>query len=63
MLFEPPIDDLVKVTGNKYALTVLMAARARELNKKLSGMTQGNANTAIGMAADEVLSGEIVVSK
>ena len=35
MLFEPPIDDLVKKVGNKYALTVLMAGRARELQKKI----------------------------
>lgn len=63
MLFEPPIDTLVNAVGNKYALTVLMAGRARELQKKLPAMTGGNSNTAITIAAEEVLSGEVVGTK
>ncbi|MCI6859616.1 MAG: DNA-directed RNA polymerase subunit omega [Clostridia bacterium] len=63
MLFEPPIDDLVKKVGNKYALTVLMAGRARELQKKIPAMTNDNANNAILMAAEEVLAGQITAVK
>lgn len=62
MLFAPPIDDLVKTVGNRYALTVLMAGRARELQKKIPAMLEGNSNIAISVAAEEIYKGEVVVS-
>ena len=35
MLFEPPIDDLVKVAGCRYAVTVIVGARAKVLENKI----------------------------
>ena len=60
MLFEPPIDDLVKVAGCRYAVTVIVGARAKVLENKIPTLVNGSANLAIEHAAKELLKGEVV---
>jgi DNA-directed RNA polymerase omega subunit len=61
MMIEPPIDELVKRTGgNKYKLSVIMAKRAKELEKRIPAEIEKSDKKAITLAADEIYSGKIV---
>ena len=60
MLFEPPIDDLVKVAGCRYAVAVIVGARAKDLENKIPTLLNGSANLAIDYAAKELVNKEIV---
>ncbi len=60
MLFEPPIDDLVKILGCRYAVAVVIGARAKDLANKIPTLLNGSANLAIDHAANEVFRGEVV---
>ena len=61
MMIEPPIDELVKRTGgNKYKLSVIMAKRAKELEKRIPAEIEKGDKKAISLAADEIYSGKIV---
>lgn len=60
MLFEPPIDDVVNAAGNVYIATVLMSARAKELQNKIPALLEGNNNLAIYYAAQEVCNKEVI---
>lgn len=60
MLFEPPIDLLVKVGGCRYAVAVVVGSYAKDLINKIPSMLNGSANTAIEYAANELLKGNIV---
>ncbi len=60
-MIEPPIDELVKRTGgNKYKLSVIMAKRAKELEKRIPAEIEKSDKKAISLAADEIYSGKIV---
>lgn len=59
MLFEPPIDNLVAKAGNVYIATVIMGARAKELENKIPALLQGSSNMAIEYAAKELHDGKI----
>ncbi len=60
-MIEPPIDELVKRTGgNKYKLSVIMAKRAKELEKRIPAEIEKSDKKAITLAADEIYSGKIV---
>ena len=63
MLFEPPIDLLVKQTGCRYAAAIIVSARAKELMSKIAASLNGNSNLAIDYAAEEVARGEVVGTK
>ncbi len=60
MLFEPPIDVLARQAGCRYAATVIIGARAKDLENKISALLNGSANLAIDYAANELMRGEIV---
>lgn len=60
MLFEPPIDLLVKIAGNRYAVAAIVGARAKALIGKIPTMLNGSANNAIDYAAKELLHGDII---
>lgn len=60
MLFEPPIDDLARVAGCRYAVAVIVGARAKDLENKIPALLNGSANLAIDHAAKELLKGEVV---
>lgn len=60
-MIEPPIDELVKRTGgNKYKLSVIMAKRAKELEKRIPAEIEKSDKKAISLAADEIYRGKIV---
>ena len=59
-LFEPPIDALVKMLGCRYAVAVVVGARAKDLVNKIPALLNGSSNLAIDYAANEVLRGEVV---
>ena len=59
MLFESPIDELVKVVGCRYAVAILVGARAKDLENKIPTLLNGSANLAIEHAANEVVKGEV----
>lgn len=60
MLFEPPIDLLVSVAGCRYAVAVIVGARAKDLENKIPALLNGSANLAIDYAAGELVRGEII---
>lgn len=60
MLFEPPIDDLANIAGCRYAVAVIVGARAKDLENKIPTLLNGSANLAIDYAARELFNGEIV---
>ena len=60
MLIEPPIDELVKKAGCRYAVAVIVGARAKDLENKIPTLLNGSANLAIDHAAKEVALGEVI---
>lgn len=60
MLFEPPIDLLTNLIGNRYAVAVVVGARAKDLINKIPIMLNGSSNMAIEYAANEVARGEVI---
>lgn len=60
MLFEPPIDLLVKKEGCRYAVAVIVGARAKDLANKIPTILNGSDNLAIDYAANEVARGEVI---
>ena len=63
MMIEPPIDELAeKMGGNKYKLSIIMAKRAKELEKRIPAELEKSEKKAISLAADEIYEGKIVSS-
>ena len=63
MMIEPPIDELAsKTDGNKYKLCVVMAKRAKELEKRIPEELEKSDKKAISIAAEEIYEGKIVAS-
>ena len=61
MMIEPPIDEMVKkMGGNKYKLSIVMAKRAKELEKRIPAEIEKSDKKAISLAADEIYEGKIV---
>ncbi|MDD4351129.1 MAG: hypothetical protein PHP83_02985 [Clostridia bacterium] len=60
MLFEPPIDEVVKAAGNAYIATIIIGARAKELQNKIPALLQASSSLAITYAAEEVKNGEVI---
>ncbi len=61
MMIEPPIDELSKkMGGNKYKLCIVMAKRAKELEKRIPAELEKSDKKAISIAADEIYEGKIV---
>ncbi len=60
MLFEPSIDLLTNLLGCRYAVAVVVGARAKDLENKIPALLNGSANVAIDYAANEVARGEVI---
>ena len=61
MMIEPPIDEMVKkMGGNKYKLSIVMAKRAKELEKRIPAEIEKSDKKAISLASDEIYEGKIV---
>ncbi|MBP5193853.1 MAG: DNA-directed RNA polymerase subunit omega [Clostridia bacterium] len=66
MIHEPPVDELVKKTGSRYALCIVAAKRARQLidDAQNRGLTEiPGPNKPISAAAYEILEGRVSVAK
>lgn len=59
MMNKPPIDELVKKTGNKYVLSILVAKRAKEIEATRREELATADRKAISIALDEIYNGEI----
>ena len=60
MLFEPPIDELARLAGCRYAVAIIVGARAKDLENKIPTLLNGSANLAIDYAANELFKGEVI---
>ena len=61
MMIEPPIDELAsKTDGNKYKLCIIMAKRAKELEKRIPEELEKSDKKAISIAAEEIYNGNVV---
>ena len=60
MLFEPPIDELVRLAGCRYAVAIIVGARAKDLENKIPTLLDGSSNKAIAYAAGELFKGEVI---
>ena len=66
MIHKPPIDDLAKKIGSKYALCVLVSKRARQLMEQAQnqGYTElPNGEKPLSVAAKEVYDGKLIGTK
>ena len=64
MMIEPPIDQLIKkVSEPRYALTVAVAKRARELQSTDSNYLASSNLTPISLACKELYEGKIVITR
>ena len=63
MLFEPPIDEIASKIGNVYTATIIIGARAKELESKIPALLQNSSNLAIEYAAKEVHAGKVIAEK
>ncbi|MBO5772566.1 MAG: DNA-directed RNA polymerase subunit omega [Clostridia bacterium] len=63
MINQPPIDELTKLAGNKYALCCAVSKRAKELNdQQKKGDISPDLKT-ISYASKELAEGEMKFSK
>ena len=64
MMNRPPIDELAKKTdNNKYELSILMAKRAKELEKRhIEDDPNYENKKVISAAAEEIYEGKVVPS-
>lgn len=63
MIHKPPIDDLAKTVGSKYALCVLASKRARQLMEQAQnqGYTElPSGEKPLSVAAQEIYDGKLV---
>lgn len=66
MIHEPPVDQLIKKTGSRYALCIVAAKRARQLidDAQNKGLTEvPGPYKPITAAAREILEGRVSVAK
>lgn len=63
-LVDPPVDKLADKAGNKYALSVVIAKRAKELAVSRADFFNENRDqTPLSVAAKEFSNGQIVINK
>lgn len=59
-MIEPPIDELVKMVGNKFLLAGLITARAKDLsNEYFAGEPQDVDPKVITIATEEIYAGKV----
>ncbi len=60
MMILPPIDELEKKIGNKYLLSIIIAKRAKELEKRIPAELEKSEIKSVSWAAHEIYDGKIV---
>lgn len=65
MIHEPPIDELAKKVGSKYALCIVAAKRARQLLDYTSNQVGKDQKTVkpLSLAAVEIQEGKVTATK
>lgn len=63
MMIEPPIDELVKKTGGRYALVLAVSKRARQLNDGALPLVEATNKKPITIAVDELYKNKIEIVK
>lgn len=59
-MIEPPVDELIKMVGNKFLLTSLIAARAKDIsNQYFAGEPQDVDPKVITIATQEIYEGKV----
>ena len=61
-MLYPKIEDCVTRVGSKYALSVLLAKRVKELTYKMPGEFSGGNMKELSYALSEILDGKITPS-
>lgn len=59
MMIYPPIADLVKKTGSRYALVIETARRARQISQGATPLSDTDSNKEVSIAANEIYEGKI----
>lgn len=65
MIHKPPIDDLAKTIGSKYALCVVASKRARQIMEQAQnqGLTELPDNEKpLSVAAQEIYDGKLIAT-
>lgn len=61
MMIYPPIADLVKKAGSRYALVIETAKRARQLSQGAEAYSTAHATKDVTVAANEIYEGKLTV--
>ena len=61
MMNYPPIAELVKKAGSRYALVIETAKRARQLSQGAEAYSTADANKDVTVAANEIYEGKLSV--
>lgn len=59
MMIYPPIAELVKKAGSRYALVIEAAQRARQLSQGATPLSTADSNKEVAIAANEIFEGKI----
>ncbi len=59
MMIHPPIAELVKKTGSRYALVIETARRARQISQGATPLSKADSNKEVSVAANEIFEGKI----
>ena len=59
MMIYPPIAELVKKAGSRYALVIEAAQRARQLSQGATPLTTSDSNKEVAIASNEIFEGKI----
>lgn len=62
MMNQPPIEELIDIAGSKYALSCVVAKRAKDL-KKINPEIDSSDKKEITTATEELYTGKISISK
>lgn len=59
MMIYPPIAELVKKTGSRYALVIETARRARQISQGSTPLAKADSNKEVSIAINEIYEGKV----
>jgi len=62
MLFQPPVEEMIKKVGSNYALDNLMAKRAKQVFQQPTPEVQDGLKTELQVACEDIISGKVVAT-
>ncbi len=63
MMFEPPIDTMVKKVGSNFELANLMAKRAKQIAQMQLDEVEDGTRKELEIAAEEIYEGKVTAVK